>query len=163
MAILDRPLFGDEVRGRVRNTVTLFKRAGNKVCTDPDPPERFHFSLKISPRQTNGGPRKAWKEKFREAVGQWFSLSGIEKLAYGPYCHGLETCYNAFLREKLGGVSVLPTFFDGIVFVGVVSDSIRLIAPAVPPDKVVVGYVYIPTQIQITVGGQIIGFSYSIP
>lgn len=101
MAILERPLFGDEARGRIKSTIVFFKRYGNIEYTDPYPGERFIVNALRAPRQTHGAEREAVKEGFSAAVETWWALTDEERAGYWAYAEGLETNFNAFMREVL--------------------------------------------------------------
>lgn len=93
MAILEGPLFGDEAKGKIKKTVTFFKRG-----------EWFHFLQMLSFKQRESSARQARKDLFSEAVSAWKELTVEGKAEYGEYSTGLQTAFNTFLHYYLLGI-----------------------------------------------------------
>lgn len=163
MAILERPLFGDEARGRIKNTLVFLKRVANIEYTDVDPGERFIVNAIRAPRQAHGAEREAQKEAYRAACDQWGELSDGEKAAYWPYAEGLETNFNVFLREVLGGEEIMPQPFTGEVLVALLTDTLSLIAEGQPRQEELLLISEEGAQTAEGNAGETIGFSYAIP
>jgi hypothetical protein len=101
LAIVDSPLFGDEARGRIKNTLVFFKRFSNLGYDDEDPGERYIVNSLRAYKQRHSPLREEWKDFFSEQVAAWYALTQEEKEAYIPLATGLQTPYNAFLQEVL--------------------------------------------------------------
>jgi len=125
MAIIDRPLYGDEARGRIKGTLVFIKRTANLGYDGEDPGERFIINHLNAYRQTHGVKREEWKEIYRAACEQWAGLSEGEKAAYWAYVDGLQTNFNVFLREVIGGEQIMPQPFDGPVMIRIMGDVLN--------------------------------------
>lgn len=163
MAILERPFYGDEARGRIKNTLVFLKRVANVNYTDEEPGERFIINALRAPRQAHGDAREEWKEVYRAAVSQWRGLSEAEKGAYWTYAEGLETNFNVFLREVIGGEEVMPQPFDGPVLIAILNDSLKFSGGPQPRDYDLVVRGEIPEGGALALGPETLTFSYSIP
>lgn len=103
MAILDRPLFGDEARGRIKNTLVFIKRTANLGYDGIDPGFRFIVNQLKSFRQCISIAREEVKEKFKEGITGWKELTPAEKEAYWAAAEGLQTNFNVYMKEYLLG------------------------------------------------------------
>jgi hypothetical protein len=101
MAIVDQPLFGEEARGRIKNTLVFFKRFANLGYDDEDPGERFIVNSLRAYRQAHSPLRKQWKDFFSDQVAAWYALTEEEREAYNALATGLQTGYNYFLQETM--------------------------------------------------------------
>jgi len=101
MPVLDKPLFGEEAFGRIRNTIVFFKRVANKNYTSTDPGERFLISSKLSYPDIFSISREAHKDLFREALRTWYFLPQVDKDFWDSQKTGLQTGFNAFLKNFL--------------------------------------------------------------
>lgn len=90
MAILDRPLYADTAKGKIKSLLTFFDRAGRA-------------SLRIIGRSptTSTPSREVQKAKFSQALNEWYELTSEEKQAYQDQAIDLETAFNAYLKQRI--------------------------------------------------------------
>ena len=118
MARVERPLWGDEAKGKIKSTLTIFPRSGNLGCTDADPKEWYHVNFINYQKQKETDPREQWKEAFVAAVGVWRGMTEEEKAAFDSEALPLETGYNAYLRLTLKGEEEGEGMFTGPIWGG---------------------------------------------
>lgn len=71
----------------------VYNRFGKKIFTR----KKYYFTA--NPRTDN---QQDWRDKFRQSVAEWQSLTNEEKLKYNKRAKGLRFCgYHLFLREWL--------------------------------------------------------------
>jgi len=121
MAIVDRPLFADEAKGKIRSTVTFFARVANKNYTDPEPGERYHLNAILSSKQTHGPAREAWKEEYKQGVLAWHALTDEQKAYWNGLVVGYETGFNLFMEAYMAPPECPPQWYEGQPFDGQLS------------------------------------------
>lgn len=90
MAIVDRPLYSDSATGKIRNTLSFFKRG----IWDRVSSIAYHKQV-YSPAQ------QALRETYRAAVVQWHGMTQQEKDVYNAAATGMLTGFNLFMSGYL--------------------------------------------------------------
>lgn len=151
MAIVDRPLYSDAATGKIRKTLTFFKReVWDRVSSIA-----YHKQV-YSPAQ------QAIREAFSAAAIQWQRLTQEEKDVYNAYATGMQTGYNVFIQEALMPVPCPPVWFEDLVDQFPLTTTLKLWAQAPCPSPLltyaeVTGYVDL-----VSLPGPTLTFSYSI-
>lgn len=101
MAILDHPLYGTEAKGKIKSTVTFFPRSANPLCTDEGEDVWYHIKSIDYRKEASTESRQAQKDKFQAGLAEWYALSPEEKLTWDSEATGLETGFNAFMKDYL--------------------------------------------------------------
>jgi len=101
MAIVEKPLFSDEALGKLKSSVTFFKRVANTLYTDPNPGEWYFFIPMLSSPQNPSFVSEAQKTKFQNAVIAWRAFSTEEKAYWNEIATICQTGFNAFLSYFL--------------------------------------------------------------
>ena len=126
MARVDRPLWGDEAKGKIKSTLTIFPRSGNLECTDADPKEWYHVNFISYKKESESEVRVGYKDLVRGLIEDWRGFSIEEKAGWQEKALPQETGYNAYLRLKIKPEEEEMGFYNGIPFCGLGMEVARL-------------------------------------
>jgi hypothetical protein len=96
MAIVEKPLFSDTAKGKIKNTLTFFKRG-----------EWYHVLNLLSFKDRDTAARLEQKLKFQDGVAAWNALPQADRVPYEQAATWDVPAYNYFLSRFLLGLPPL--------------------------------------------------------
>lgn len=100
MAVVDRPLYADSARGRIKSTIIFYEHG-----------PRFVFRSLTFHRTTRTIPQDTQRSAYSQALTDWLDLSEADKDLYRAQAVPPLNAVNVYLQEVLSPMPPPPAFF----------------------------------------------------